>query len=427
MVKTIFVVGLDEHNQGELTSIRDADNFRFYPLLDLKEVKQVHRFSARRLMEKARTILDRFPHDIHGIIGFWDFPVSLMVPLLCEEYETIGPTFESALKCEHKFWSRLEQHKWIGPHLPAFNEVNPFADNPLSMVDLPLPFWLKPVKAHSSQMGFRIETEEDFHEAITAIRQRIHCFAEPFNYFLSRIPLPPEVAEVDGKWCIAEEILEGKQCTQSGYVINGNIHTYGLIDSLYYDEFHSFFRYRYPSDLDKNIERRMAEISTNIMARMGFDNSPFNIEYLYDRDNDRIRLLEINTRISQSHADLYAKVEGASNHQVLVDIVTGRQPLMPSGEGFYHRASKFQYRVFRDGVVSRVPSQEDIRQVQKKFPGTIVLVQVSPGQRLSDLEGQDSYSFCLAIIYMGAADDETLLADYRQCTQMLDFRIEEPS
>ncbi len=423
-LKNIFVVGLDDHNLSELKTIRDAENYRFHSLLDLREVKQTHRYRIEDLMDRAEALLNDFDGPIDAIIGFWDFPISLMVPLLCRRYDTPGPSLESVLKCEHKYWSRLEQRKWLGHHVPAVNKVNPFADDPLSMVDLPYPFWLKPVKAHSAQLGYRINDREGFDAAIGEIRRGIDRFSEPFNYFLFQAAVPSEVSEVDGHWCIAEEIISGEQCTQSGYVFNGDIHTYGLIDSLYYEEAHAFFRYRYPSELPKDLERRMAEISTNVMARVGFDHSPFNIEYLYDRETDAVKLLEINTRISQSHADLYAKVDGASNHQVLVDIATGNRPRMPRAEGTYNRASKFHHRVFKDGKVVRTPSEDDIRKVEETFPGTQVIVEVTEGRQLSDLENQDPYSYRLAVIYMGAEDDDTLLENYRQCVEMLGFRVD---
>ncbi len=73
----------------------------------------------------------------------------------------------------------------------------------------------------------------------------------------------------------------------------------------------------------------------------------------------------------------------------------------------------------------RVPDRADIEAVREAFPDTLVLVEVSPGRRLSELENQDPYSYRLAVIYMGAEDDETLLGNYRRCIEMLHFEIEE--
>lgn len=425
MRKNIFVIGLDDHNRAELRTLRGAESIQFHSLLPVEEVKQTDRHAMDTLMGKAEAQLDAFDGSIDAIIGFWDFPVSLMVPLLCERHGTIGPSLESVLKCEHKYWNRLEQRRWLGPHVPRVNPVDPFADDPFATVDLAFPFWLKPVKAYSSLLGFRVEDRTDFDRAMAAVRRGIGRFAEPFNYFLSRVSPPEEVANVDGYWCVAEEISRGAQCTQSGFACQGDIHTYGLIDTHYYPAADSIFRFRYPSDFSPDMERKMAEISTNIMARIGVENTPFNVEYFYDRDQDRLQILEINPRISQSLADLYAKVDGVSNHQVVVDVAIGRRPEVRRGEGPHGVAAKFLHRVFRDGIVRRVPDERDLRKVQGAFPGTVVQVTVAPGQRLSELGGQDSYSYKLAMIYMGAGDEETLLENYNRCVEMLNFEIDE--
>ncbi|NBB75926.1 MAG: ATP-grasp domain-containing protein [Bacteroidetes bacterium] len=298
-------------------------------------------------------------------------------------------------------------------------------EDPYSMVSLSFPFWLKPIKAHSSQLGFMVNSRQDFEAAIEKTRNGISRLGTPFNAFLKEVDVPEVVARVDGNWCIAEKIIEGDQFTISGYAFKGNIHTYGLIDSLNYQDSSSFFRYLYPSKFPDELRLRMAEISVNIISRIGLDNAPFNIEFFYDRQNDRLSLLEINPRISQSHADLYAKVDGESNHQVLVHTSLGRSPRMTKREGRYQCASKFHYRVFNDGVVSRAPSEEDLARILEMFPGTVVLPEAKEGMRLSEMKNQDAYSYRLAVIYMGAENDRELLANYRQCQEMLDYRIEE--
>ncbi len=425
MKKNIFVCGLDELNLGELNTIRNAEDYNFRSLLDLGRVKSTDIYEIEELIEFAEKELDEFEGAIDSIIGFWDFPVTLLTTLLQQRFKTVGPSLESVLKCEHKYWSRLIQDQCIQPHIPRFNAIDPFSDDPYSMVSLHFPFWLKPIKAHSSQLGFIVNSRQEFDHAIEKIRTGISRFGTPFNYFLRQIDLPEEVARVDGNWCIAEEIIGGDQFTISGYVFEGNIHTYGLIDSLNYENASSFFRYRYPSHFPEELRLRMAEISVNIISRIGLDNTPFNIEFFYNSGNDHLALLEINPRISQSHADLYAKVDGASNHQVLVDISLGRRPRMPKREGRYNCASKFHYRVFKDGVVTRAPSDEDLARIREKFPGAVILPEAKEGMRLSEMKNQDSYSYRLAVIYMGAENDQELMDKYRQCKELLNYQIEE--
>lgn len=98
--------------------------------------------------------------------------------------------------------------------------------------------------------------------------------------------------------------------------------------------------------LANRVRTRMAAITKRVMKHIGYDNAAFNIEYFWDEPHNRIWLLEINTRISQSHSDLFEKVDGVSNHQITVDLALGQRPQMPRGEGLFPRAAKFFHRVF---------------------------------------------------------------------------------
>ncbi|MGM0574338.1 MAG: hypothetical protein ACQEXJ_01205 [Myxococcota bacterium] len=43
--------------------------------------------------------------------------------------------------------------------------------------------------------------------------------------------------------------------------------------------------------------------------------------------------------------------------------------------------------------------------------------------RLSDLRDQDSFSYEIATVHLGAEDQTELLARFRECAEMLDFRF----
>ena len=78
-----------------------------------------------------------------------------------------------------------------------------------------------------------------------------------------------------------------------------------------------------------------------------------------------------------------------------------------------------------DARIRRVPTTEEVRAIEKDYPGTHILPQVRPGMWLSDLPEQDSYSFALAYIYMGARNQSTLLKNYDRVLKKLDFRFEQ--
>ena len=73
--------------------------------------------------------------------------------------------------------------------------------------------------------------------------------------------------------------------------------------------------------------------------------------------------------------------------------------------------------------MSRVPAPDTIRAIEAKFPGTIVVPQVREGMRLSELPEQDSYSYALAYVYMGARNQSSLLRNYERVVRSLPFRF----
>jgi acetyl/propionyl-CoA carboxylase alpha subunit len=225
---------------------------------------------------------------------------------------------------------------------------------------------------------------------------------------------------------MAESIIGGRQCTVEGYVHDGEVVPYGIVDSIRYPGVISFFRYQYPSKLPARVQRKMNELTGRIMSPVGYDNAAFNIDFFWDEALDKVWLLEINTRISQSHCDLFEKVDGVSNQQVTIDLALGRRPDMPSREGQFAIAAKFFNRVFfRDATVSEVPTPEQIRALETKFPGTIIVPQVREGMRLSELPEQDSYSYALAYIWMGARNQSSLLRNYERVVRSMPFRFTE--
>lgn len=424
MVKNIFVLALDPFNLELLKGIRRAEQFRFHGLLDYGELVYAREYPIRDLLERAENQLHTFHGSIDGLIAYWDFPTSTMAPVLRRKFDLPGPSLESVLRCEHKYWSRVVQRQIVPGLIPRFWPIDPFLERPLNGLDIAFPFWLKPVRAHSSHLGFRIESENDFTQAVQVIRQNLPRYAEPFNFLFSLADLPPQIAALDGYHCIAEEIISAAcQCTLEGYVYRGQPRVYGIVDSLRSSHHSAFSRYQYPSALSKKVQRRMSIAAQKAMQHIGFDNGPFNMEFFYDEDSNRLSLLEINARISKSHCPLFAMVEGTSHHEVAVNLAVGQRPQFPRGEGPFECAAKFMLRHFDDARVLSVPGKEQISQLQQEMPETQLHIHVKPGDRLSDLRDQDSYSYEYGTIFMGGRDSAELENKYRRCIELLNFEF----
>lgn len=423
-MKHVFVIGLTEPDLDRLRRIPGADGLRFHSLFDHDEIRGLEAFPVDELLGEAERRLADADCDVDGIIGYWDFPVSEMIPILCRSRGIPSASLESVLRCQHKYWSRLEQRRVAPEHTPEFALVDPERES--SEPPLPYPFWLKPIRSFRSHLGFRITDRVTFDAALEEIRRELPRIGDPFDKILQRVTLPAEVAGVGGTSCIAEQIIAGRQCTLEGYARGRTVHVYGVVDSIRFPNRSSFARYQYPSHLPRRVRRRMAEVAERFITHVGFEDAPFNMEFFYDRPRDRINLLEVNTRISHSHTDLFEKVDGVSNQEVSVDLALGIEPRPAHRRGEFRHAAKCFVRRFADGTVTRVPTPDEIRDIEQAFPGTVVHLEVEEGTRLSDLPDQDAYSYELASVFVGASNRRELLRRYREAAARLDFSFDEP-
>ena len=427
MAKNVFVVGLNSMNAERLTRLRGVEDVLFHPLLTSEAVSDTQEFDIAAMLREAEATLDAFDGSIDAIVGYIDFPVSTMLPLLCAKYGTRNASLESLLKCEHKFWSRKVMAEVIPEHVPKFTAFDPFDDNALSRIgeaDLRFPFFVKPIKSSGSRLGFRIDSPEDFDYAVAAFRAEIGQISEPFNYVLDKADLPDDIKAIEGHYCMAEQVIGGRQCTVEGYVHDGEVVPYGTVDSIRYPQVLSFFYYLYPSTLPRRVQDEMDAITRKVIAHIGYDNAGFNVEYYWDEVQNKIWLLEINTRIAQSHCDLFEMVDGVSHQQVTVDLGLGRKPDMPSGEGMQNVAAEFFYRVFfNDATVARAPSRAELEVASEQVEGTRIASYVRRGMRLSELPEQDAYSYAVASIWMGANKQSKLLWNYEQVMKKMNYEF----
>ncbi|NEC69857.1 ATP-grasp domain-containing protein [Streptomyces sp. SID9727] len=421
--KNIFVLGLDEANLPSLNAVPDAGTYRFHPLLTIEEL-QGGEVSVAALMDRARAVLDAHDGSVDAIVGYWDFPVSTLVPMLGREYGTRTTSLESVVKCEHKYWSRLEQEKATDA-LPAFGRVDLDSDDPQPPEGVGFPMWLKPALAYSSELAYGVQDMAEFRAAVETIRKGIGRVGKPFDEVLALVDLPPEMEGIGGQVCLAEEAMTGIQVAVEGYANDGEVTVYGVLDSINYPDSPCFLRHQYPSTLPPDVVHQLHEVSERTIRRIGMDAATFSIEYFYDPKTGRVRLLEINPRHSQSHAELFQYVDGVPNHHRMIRLALGEDPVVRGGDGPYRMAAKWYYRWFGEGTVHEVPTPERIAAIEREIPGVRIDMVPSEGQKLSTVPQQDSYSYEIAHIFTGADDEEGLRRKFDQCVAALGLTFED--
>ena len=421
--KNVFIVGLDEFNKAKLQRLPQAQECNFYPALSIEDIRNVAQYDMQALIDKATAKMEAFEGSVDAIASYWDFPGTLLVPILAQRFNLPGPSLEAVFKCENKYWSRLEQQKAIPEHIPLFRPFDPFDEHAFQELGLLPPFWVKPIKSFRSFLAYQINDERQFNEVMETCQSNVNFIVQPFRFLMQNYAMPTEIAQMPQTF-VAESPIGGAQCTLEGYVHNGSVTVYGVVDSVREQDSSSFSRYEYPSRLPLEIKHRMIDIARVAINGIGLDNSPFNVEFFYDQSIDQVWLLEINPRISQAHSDIFEKVHGISHHCIMLDLALGKKPKPMDLNGQFNVAAHFMLRTFESGIVKRVPSQQALASFMERQPGTIVKIKVQPGQNLSELQGQDSYSFELASIFIGGRDRPDLLDKYDQALIAMQFDIE---
>ena len=427
MHRNIFVIALDEFNLETMKGLPEYRRYQFHSLLPKGDVLKAESYDYEELVAAANAELRAFDDTVDGVVTWWDFPSSGLAPVLSEHWDLYGPSLRSVVVLEHKYWSRVAQRAVASEHVPAFAAFDPFDEDALEQVTnrgVYYPFWLKPVKSVGSYLGFRIDGPDDWEPAITTMREEIAQFGDPFDQALARVEMPPDVEALGGVACLAEGIIAGRQCTLEGFVSHGEPHVYGTVDSLRLPGVSTFRCYHYPSQLPTPIQRRMEQIAKDVVVHAGLDHCCFNAEFFYDEEQGQIWILEINTRLSQSHCELFAKVDGVSSQRAMLSLSQGRMPRMLHREGDFEVAGKYFLRTFEDGVVRSAPTEQDIAAVKERFPGTRIEIDPEPGTRLSDMAVQETYSFELGRVFIGADDHEQLDERFEQIEAMLPFEID---
>ncbi len=423
----VFFVGLDDYNRETLATLPQAAECNFHAALTFEEMRDDPDVPVTELVELAASRMAAVPGGPHGVTSFFDFPGTIISAILAERFNLPGPGLESLVKCEHKYWSRMEQHKVAADHIPVFQAFSPFDEDAYSKIALMPPYWIKPIKSFRSYLAYRINDERQFTDVMETCREGSPAIVNPFRTLMKAYGMPDELTNMPETF-IAESTIGGAQCTLEGYAHDGRVVIYGVVDSVRDADSSSFARYEYPSSLPLEVQHRMMDVARAVIHQFEYNHGPFNAEFFYDQTGDNVWLLEINPRASQSHADLFLKVHGISHFTVIVDLALGRKPRTFKREGTWNVAGHFFVRSTEAGKVVRVPTQTAMDRLLARQPDTRINLNVAKGMDLAGLANQDSYSFELATVDIGGRDVLDLLDRYDQVMTALQFEVEsEPS
>ena len=67
-----------------MQTLREQKNLDIHGVLDVKSAVEAEKISFNHLLSLAKEHLDAYPGTVDAIIAQWDFPTSVIVPILCQ-------------------------------------------------------------------------------------------------------------------------------------------------------------------------------------------------------------------------------------------------------------------------------------------------------------------------------------------------------
>lgn len=358
--------------------------------------------------------------ELHGVTSSSDYPGALLAGAIAERLGLPGPRLSAVVRCAHKYLSRLAQRESVPEATPAFDLVDPSRGGAPATG---FPCFVKPVKGSYSVHARRIASQAELDAWLAS--PRLEEFLTDYLGIFNRIVRRMTDLEIDGRFGIAEELVQGQPVTLEGFAFAGEVEILGIVDSACDPATGSFVRFDYPSCLAAPLQRRMAEIARRAVRRLGLDHTLFNVEMFHDPARDRTWIVEINPRMCGQFADLYAKVDGTSGYAIALALAAGERPKPARGQGGFAAAASFPLRVFRPTRVARSPDPRDVRAAEARFPGTLVWSECATGDLLTDFEsGEDGHSHRYAVVNLGGPDRETCGRRLEEVRRVLGFELE---
>jgi hypothetical protein len=334
----------------------------------------------------------------------------------------------AVLACQHKAYFR-ERLREIAPEASVAHWALPYTQDLDGPLGLPLPFFIKPVKATYSVLARRIATRADLKQHLAfapyeryIIKRLVHPFNDAFAALIGR----PRHYDVDAHWLIAEDLIQGQQINLDGYVFRGEVRLIGCVDEVMYPGTDAFQRFQYPSRLPAGVQRRAHALAARILRGLGFDHGFFNIEFFYHPATDRLRVIEVNPRLASQLADLYEKVDGQRVFDMLVELAQGRDPaLLPRRVPTAGVAASFVWRTFDGMAPPRKASLAAREWLARTYPDALLLEHHKRGHGLKrEFKWLGSHRY--ATVNLGAPDLAALRDRYQGICERLGWPVTQP-
>ena len=405
---------LDQRHRGRLEFVHEG-----FDLFSFPDNARLFTFDALAFVEKAaRRYAGR---GIEAVVTSDEQFGPFLAALVAERLGLPHTPLAAVITLQHKYYARQ-----------AFGRIAPEANAACALlrrnfgrvgrpedVPMPYPFYVKPAKAAFSVLARRVDSFPELYRHTrfgwfegAIIERLVRPFADVMRAHA-------DLAE-DPFSMVCEEILRGPQVTANGFARAGRVTMLGTVDSIMYPGTDQFQRFQYPSSLPPAQLARVDALAARLIEGVGFTHGMFNVEMRIDPASGEPRVIEINPRAAGQFYDLFERVDGYSAFDALIDLNSGREPVLRHRAGRDRHAASFVLRDLAGEGLSRWPRPAEIRALQERNPDAHVMVYPKRGADLArEMKWLGSYRY--AVFNLGAATTEALFARFLGLCAQLTF------
>lgn len=392
--------------------------FEGFDLFSFPSNAQLLTFDIWRFVQRLK---HRYAGKIDGVVSNNEQFGSLCAALLAEELDLPSLSVMSTLICQHKYLARQQIAAILPDAVPRF-AIFPYQLLATDSLPLPLPFFVKPVKATFSvlarSIGNRAALQHllDFAPWETFLIKRL---VRPFNQVMRRVL--PDI-KADAHHMIAESPLAGAQLNIDGYVRHGEVTLFGIVDEIVYPGTHAFLRFAYPSRWQHQLQQRVQQSSATILGQLGFDHGCFNLEFFYDIASDSLKLIEVNPRMSTQTADFYRLVDGIDAYAINFALATAQPlPIASPPPTAFGAAASFVFRKFDGTTCDRLPTAAQRAWLAQTYPDARLMIYAKTGRGLRrEYKWLGSHRY--AVLNLAGTDEADVLRRLDHICQQLEWQ-----
>jgi ATP-grasp domain-containing protein len=420
MTQRILVLFPDEWDRAAARNPRYRERYEFFyegfDLFSFPDNARLFTFNALAFVER---LVRRYAGARLDAVATSDEQFGpFLAALVCERLGLPHTPLETILAIQHKFYARTAFQR-IAPEANAkFGLIRRGFDHPRD-VPIAFPFYVKPAKAAFSVLARRVDSFEQLHRHTRFGRFEraiIDKLVQPFADVMRAHSAFTE----DPFSMVCEEIARGPQVTANGYARDGKVTMLGTVDSVMYPGTDQFQRFQYPSSLPQEQLSRVDALAVKLLEGMGFTHGMFNVEMRIDPATGRPRIIEINPRAAGQFYDLFERVDGFSLFEALLDLESGKAPVVRCRAGRERHAASFVLRDLAGEGLSRWPSRREIAALQARNPDMHVMIYPKRGVDLRrEMKWLGSYRY--GVFNVGGATLEEMFGRFHRLCEEITF------